>query len=332
MERYEAMEELRKDAAAQQTVAAAYAEGAAAADGAEGEDGAAGVDGTDEAKIADEEDAGAREGGSAAHWGRGLQAVLVAYEGVGGCTESPVWATEGWGWCWPGHACVGAAHGRAAEQFEPGSCALCAAQAACSGGLKHAWLLQGVRHCPCIHEARPRMPQSPHACPSRPPLSNSTHPPPSAAYGDVKKRVRTAGGGSTGSVRNLRIREDTAKYLLNLDLNSAHYDPKTRSMREDPQPHKDPKDKNFHGDNFVRNSGDVAVWQALNAHSTQAFDRGQEVHAMALPSLAEKMYSQFKAKKATLEGKSKTEILDKYGSAGEGQQAHVQAPCGGWGS
>jgi pre-mRNA-processing factor SLU7 len=39
-------------------------------------------------------------------------------------------------------------------------------------------------------------------------------------------------------VRNLRIREDTAKYLLNLDANSAHYDPKSRSMREDPNPNK----------------------------------------------------------------------------------------------
>lgn len=36
------------------------------------------------------------------------------------------------------------------------------------------------------------------------------------------------------TIRNLRIREDTAKYLLNLDLNSAHYDPKTRSMRGNP--------------------------------------------------------------------------------------------------
>ena len=33
------------------------------------------------------------------------------------------------------------------------------------------------------------------------------------------------------TVRNLRIREDTAKYLLNLDVKSAHYDPKSRSMR-----------------------------------------------------------------------------------------------------
>jgi Pre-mRNA splicing Prp18-interacting factor len=36
------------------------------------------------------------------------------------------------------------------------------------------------------------------------------------------------------TVRNLRIREDTAKYLRNLDPDSAYYDPKTRSMREAP--------------------------------------------------------------------------------------------------
>ncbi len=47
----------------------------------------------------------------------------------------------------------------------------------------------------------------------------------------MKKRARTAGGGASGSVRNLRIREDTAKYLLNLDVNSAHYDPKSRWVR-----------------------------------------------------------------------------------------------------
>lgn len=44
-------------------------------------------------------------------------------------------------------------------------------------------------------------------------------------------------------IRNLRIREDTAKYLLNLDVNSAYYDPKTRSMREDPLPDMDPNEK-----------------------------------------------------------------------------------------
>ncbi|KAI9222234.1 Pre-mRNA splicing Prp18-interacting factor-domain-containing protein, partial [Blastocladiella britannica] len=39
---------------------------------------------------------------------------------------------------------------------------------------------------------------------------------------------------SRQTVRNLRIREDVPKYLRNLDIDSAHYDPKTRSMRDNP--------------------------------------------------------------------------------------------------
>lgn len=44
------------------------------------------------------------------------------------------------------------------------------------------------------------------------------------------------------TVRNLRIREDTAKYLINLDPESAYYDPKTRSMRDAPTKNVAPED------------------------------------------------------------------------------------------
>ena len=117
----------------------------------------------------------------------------------------------------------------------------------------------------------------------------------------MKKRLRTPGGGATGTVRNLRIREDTAKYLLNLDMNSAHYDPKSRSMREDPQPNKPANEKTFQGDNFVRKGGDFAAWQTMQMHSLEAFDKGQDVHMQANPSLAEMLYKQFKEKKGVLE-------------------------------
>lgn len=53
---------------------------------------------------------------------------------------------------------------------------------------------------------------------------------------DTKTRV---------TVRNLRIREDTAKYLMNLNTDSAYYDPKTRSMREAPNPDLEPEDVRF---------------------------------------------------------------------------------------
>mmetsp|Transcript_13894 Transcript_13894/g.29996 ORF Transcript_13894/g.29996 Transcript_13894/m.29996 type:complete len:564 (-) Transcript_13894:480-2171(-) len=136
-----------------------------------------------------------------------------------------------------------------------------------------------------------------------------------AGFGEVKKRVRTTAGGSTGSVRNLRIREDTAKYLLNLDVNSAHYDPKSRSMREDPNPDKPMNEKIFVGDNFVRRGGDYSAWQSLQLHSMEAFDKGQDIHMQANPSLAEMLYKQYKEKKDNMQKKAATEIEDKYGNA-----------------
>ena len=54
------------------------------------------------------------------------------------------------------------------------------------------------------------------------------------------------------AVRNLRMREDTAKFLYNLDLNSAYYDPKSRSMRGNPNPSARPGEESYFGDNFVR--------------------------------------------------------------------------------
>ena len=51
------------------------------------------------------------------------------------------------------------------------------------------------------------------------------------AADQVGQKIDTA---NRVSVRNLRIREDTAKYLLNLNPESAYYDPKTRSMRDAP--------------------------------------------------------------------------------------------------
>lgn len=62
-------------------------------------------------------------------------------------------------------------------------------------------------------------------------------------------KVRTA-------VRNLRQREDLPKYLRNLDPNSAHYDGKSRIMKENPNPDLPESDQLFKGDNFVKFSGD----------------------------------------------------------------------------
>nr|KYP34512.1 Pre-mRNA-splicing factor SLU7-A [Cajanus cajan] len=136
-------------------------------------------------------------------------------------------------------------------------------------------------------------------------------------FAKVEKRVRTTGGGSTGTVRNLRIREDTAKYLLNLDCNSAHYDPKTRSMREDPLPDADPNEKFYGGDNQYRNSGQALEFKELNIHAWEAFDKGQDVHMQAAPSQAELLYKSFKVRKEKLKYQTKETIIEKYGNAAD---------------
>lgn len=134
-------------------------------------------------------------------------------------------------------------------------------------------------------------------------------------FAKVEKRVRTTGGGSTGTVRNLRIREDTAKYLLNLDVDSAYYDPKTRSMREDPLPDADPNEKFYAGDNQNRLSGQALEFKQLNLHAWEAFDKGQDVHMQAAPSQAELLYKNFKVNKGKLKSHVKDTIMEKYGNA-----------------
>ncbi|KAF5741900.1 pre-mRNA-splicing factor SLU7 [Tripterygium wilfordii] len=134
-------------------------------------------------------------------------------------------------------------------------------------------------------------------------------------FAKVEKRVRTTGGGSTGTVRNLRIREDTAKYLLNLDVNSAHYDPKTRSMREDPLPDADPNEKFYLGDNQYRHSGQALEFKQLNMHSWEAFEKGQDIHMQAAPSQAELLYKNYKVIKEKLKHRTKDTIMEKYGNA-----------------
>lgn len=134
-------------------------------------------------------------------------------------------------------------------------------------------------------------------------------------FAKVEVRVRSAGGGASGTVRNLRIREDTAKYLLNLDTNSAYYDPKSRSMRADPNPDKPAHEKNFAGDNANLRAGDYSEWQRTMLHAQDAFAHGDKVNMLAAPSQAEKLYDEFKKKKEKLLAEKKSSVVDRYGNA-----------------
>ena len=138
---------------------------------------------------------------------------------------------------------------------------------------------------------------------------------------DTKQRV---------TVRNLRIREDTAKYLRNLNPNSAHYDPKTRSMRENPYPDKRPDEVLYAGDNWVRASGEVKevarlqryVWDSAERAAMEGSGQGVEVHAVALPSAAEKLYQAHRQQKEQQKQQLKSQLIDKYGG-----EAHLSKPA-----
>ncbi|GAM26027.1 hypothetical protein SAMD00019534_092020 [Acytostelium subglobosum LB1] len=118
---------------------------------------------------------------------------------------------------------------------------------------------------------------------------------------------------SRTTVRNLRIREDTAKYLYNLDMDSAHYEPKSRSMRENPLPHANIADIPFAGDNFTRTTGDTREFMKMQMFSWDAVDKGQDVDLSAAPSQASILHEEFLKKKELLKNKAKEIILNKYG-------------------
>lgn len=128
------------------------------------------------------------------------------------------------------------------------------------------------------------------------------------------------------TARNLRIREDTAKYLRNLDPNSAYYDPKSRSMRDNPNPHVPVSETDFAGDNVARISGDAVAlastqlfcWDAQRKVAGTSGSGGAEhaaefLHPQANPSQAELLRKQFQKKATDLKLQSKKAVLDKYG-------------------
>eukprot|EP00002_Diphylleia_rotans_P025180 TRINITY_DN4980_c0_g1_i1.p1 TRINITY_DN4980_c0_g1~~TRINITY_DN4980_c0_g1_i1.p1 ORF type:complete len:456 (+),score=96.35 TRINITY_DN4980_c0_g1_i1:79-1446(+) len=135
-----------------------------------------------------------------------------------------------------------------------------------------------------------------------------------APVSKVDPRTRT-------TVRNLRIREDTAKYLYNLDVNSAYYDPMTRSLRGNPLPHLNPEDAPFTGDNFVRYSGDALKFNEINSFAWDTYDKGGDMHLQALPSLAEKKYKEHQQTTQERKLSKRDEMISKYGG-----EEHLDVP------
>ncbi|KAF4518255.1 hypothetical protein B566_EDAN010401 [Ephemera danica] len=125
------------------------------------------------------------------------------------------------------------------------------------------------------------------------------------------------------TVRNLRIREDTAKYLRNLDPNSAYYDPKTRSMRDNPNSIQEAadEDEEYAGENFVRFSGDTRKHARAQLFAWEAYGKGVDVHLLAEPTKLELLQKEYEGRKDDYKTQAQASVLAKYGG-----EEHLKAP------
>ncbi|KAI9733335.1 MAG: mRNA splicing protein [Cirrosporium novae-zelandiae] len=116
------------------------------------------------------------------------------------------------------------------------------------------------------------------------------------------------------ATRNLRLREDTAKYLLNLDLDSAKYDPKTRSM-VDMGAQADQAAALVAEDNFMRASGDAAEFEKAQKYAWESQERGDrnKIHLQANPTSGEFLRKQENAKNEAKREAQRKVLLEKYG-------------------
>lgn len=118
------------------------------------------------------------------------------------------------------------------------------------------------------------------------------------------------------STRNLRIREDTAKYLLNLDLDSARYDPKTRTM-VDKGATSDRAAALVEEEEFIRSSGDAEEFERMQKAAWESQERGDKnkLHLQANPTEAEALRRRLGREKTEAAEKKRKELLAKYGGA-----------------
>lgn len=127
------------------------------------------------------------------------------------------------------------------------------------------------------------------------------------------------------ATRNLRIREDTAKYLLNLDLDSAKYDPKTRSM-VDMGVSSDKSSALVADENFMKASGDAAEFERAQQYAWESQERGDQnrQHLQANPTEGE--YLRKKQQKEAEEKKiaDRKALLEKYGGGEHLQNTPVK--------
>lgn len=133
------------------------------------------------------------------------------------------------------------------------------------------------------------------------------------AVEDAKYEEETdMGRQQSTSTRNLRLREDTAKYLLNLDLDSAKYDPKTRSMLDT----ETSTNELIAEDGFQKASGDAAEFEQATKYAWETQERGDrdKIHLQANPTEALLLRKRKAQDDLVKQETRKKALVDKYGA------------------
>ncbi|KAG6119914.1 mRNA splicing protein [Claviceps sp. LM454 group G7] len=128
-----------------------------------------------------------------------------------------------------------------------------------------------------------------------------------AEENDMNKHQSTA-------TRQLRIREDTAKYLLNLDLESAKYDPKTRSL-VDAGATGGKAAELYAEEGFMRSSGEARDFETAQRYAWEAQERSGDTtqHLQANPTAGAFYRRKEQEETERMRAEREKELLGKYG-------------------
>ncbi|KAK8816236.1 hypothetical protein WA556_001181, partial [Blastocystis sp. ATCC 50177/Nand II] len=132
---------------------------------------------------------------------------------------------------------------------------------------------------------------------------------------EYDKRIKT-------SVRDMRIREDTAYYLK--DLNNVAADDDIRgTLLKAPHPEKLGKNADGSqqvGDNFVRASDELEDFKQAQLFAWEASTKGSHVHLEAQPTAAALLRKQVEERKRQLEEMRRKKLEQRYGVTLEKEQ------------
>ena len=121
------------------------------------------------------------------------------------------------------------------------------------------------------------------------------------------------------ATRQLRIREDTAKYLINLDLDSATYNPKTRALVNAGEAGDKTADV-FAEEGFMKASGDASEFEKAQQFAWEAQENKGDtsMHMQANPTAG--AFYRRKEEEAAAKERAEREkaLLEKYGGGDDG--------------